>query len=424
MAHIAWLGKKTPFCGNVSYGLSTTKELKERGHTTSFIHFDNPSNPKNKKTSLFANDPEVSLPYLIKSQVYTIPSLTAQRELRQSLERLKPNLVHASLTLSPLDFRLPELCSQLNVPLIATFHPAFDSRIRSLTANTQQLTYQLYAPSLAKYDKVIVFSETQAGVLAKLGVKESRLEVIPNGVDPELWLPLHPNIKTIKQVAVRKRLGSDRIFLYMGRIASEKNVEALLRSWRQVAPKGCRLVIVGDGPLRPTLESNSFSNDDNDVLWWGYESDLETKIALLQCAEVFLLPSLVEGLSIALLEAMSTGTACIATDAGADGEALEDGAGIVLSTEGVTSQLKTLLPVLKDHPLLTSELGRRARARVLERYTLKQNIDSLEILYRNLLESKKSNSIKPIHDFVQQQPQQLQSKQSAHLPFQDAGEPQ
>ena len=419
VAHIAWLGKKTPFCGNVSYGLSTTKALRERGHTTSFIHFDNPANPKNKKTSLLANDPEVSLPYLIKSQVYTIPSPRAQRELRESLDLLKPDLVHASLTLSPLDFRLPELCAQLKVPLIATFHPAFDANLRSLTASTQQLTYQLYAPSLAKYEKVIVFSDMQAEVLAKLGVKENRLEIIPNGVDPDIWQPSNPNIKSIKQMEVKKRLGNDRIFLYMGRIASEKNVEALLRSWRQVEPKGCQLVIVGDGPLRPTLENNSFPNTGSEIVWWGYESDLEIKVALLQQAEVFLLPSLVEGHSISLLEAMSTGTACIATDAGADGEVLENGAGIVLSTEGVTSQLRTLLPVLKDQPILTSELGRRARSRVLERYTLRQSINSLENLYSNLLEKKRFNSIMTAHDSAQPQQQPLQSTQNVHLPFQD-----
>ena len=123
MAHIAWLGKKTPFCGNVCYGLSTAEALRGRGHQTSFIHFDNPSSNVRSKTSLLANDPDVSLPYLIKSQVYTIPSPRAQSELRQSLERLKPDLVHASLTLSPLDFLLPDLCHQINVPLIATFHP-------------------------------------------------------------------------------------------------------------------------------------------------------------------------------------------------------------------------------------------------------------------------------------------------------------
>ena len=43
MAHIAWLGKKSPFCGNVTYGLATTEALRSRGHEISFIHFDTPA---------------------------------------------------------------------------------------------------------------------------------------------------------------------------------------------------------------------------------------------------------------------------------------------------------------------------------------------------------------------------------------------
>ncbi len=385
MSHIAWLGKKSPFCGNVSYGFSTTKALKERGYQTSFIHFDNPTDSKNSNSLLLANDPDVSLPYLIKSQVYTIPSPRAQHELRESLERLKPDIVHASLTLSPLDFMLPDLCQQINVPLVATFHPPFDSKIRSLAASTQQLTYQLYAPSLSKFDKVIVFSEKQSDVLRKLGVKRNRIEIIPNGVDAEIWSPLNKRNTIHHLQAVKKKLGSKRTFLYMGRIAAEKNVEALLKAWKATNVNGCQLVIVGDGPLRPTLENNFLSTSDHQIMWWGYEADLQTKVALLQCTEVFILPSLVEGLSLALLEAMATGTACIATDAGADGEVLKDGAGIVLSTEGVMSQLKTLLPILKEHPSLTSELGEQARLRVLKKYTLEKNIDSLENLYGKLL---------------------------------------
>ena len=385
MVQIAWLGKKSPFCGNVSYGLSTTDALRQRGHQTHFIHFDTPLSPERGTASLLGNDPDVSLPYLVKSQVYTIPSLGAQRELRDSLERIKPDLVHASLTLSPLDFRLPELCQQLGVPLVATFHPAFDADagLRNLSAGTQQLSYQLYAPFLARYDRVIVFSKLQADILIKLGVPAKTLSVIPNGVDTARWSPAGPSTNALLQKNVRQRLGGERIFLYMGRLVTEKNVEALLRAWRLVSPEGCRLVVVGDGPLTSNLQ-NQFS--DPQILWWGYEPDLDTRIALLQCAEVFLLPSLVEGLSLALLEAMATGTACVATDAGADGEVLAGGAGIVMSTQGVTTQLRTLLPVLRDQPVLTAELGRRARERALERYTIGTNIDAIEKLYRDLLD--------------------------------------
>ena len=257
MVHIAWLGKKSPFCGNVTYGNTTTEALKARGHKISFIHFDNPSSSNSSKPLFIANDPDVSLPYLIKSQVYTIPSPRAEKELRLSLERLKPDLVHASLTLSPLDFRLPEICDEINLPLIGTFHPPFDAKNRNLTASTQQLTYQLYAPSLAKFDKIIIFSEPQKNVLEKLGVPKEKQIIIPNGVDENIWRPFCKKSKKYDQV--KNLLGNERIFLYMGRIANEKNIEALLRSWRQTNTQDCKLVIVGDGPMKPTLE-NSFSN--------------------------------------------------------------------------------------------------------------------------------------------------------------------
>ena len=395
MIHIAWLGKKSPFCGNVTYSLTTTEALRQRGHQVSFIHFDTPAGSTLHRndpivqrsrpgggvevlSELARDNPEVTLPYLVKSQVYTIPSPGALRELRESLERLRPNVVHASLTLSPLDFRLPDLCQHLGVPLVATFHPAFDANLRNIAAGTQQLTYQVYAPSLARYDRVIVFSELQADLLERLGVPRHRLAVIPNGVDTDTWAPA--GLASQRQLSdLRQRFGGRRVFLYMGRLSTEKNVEALLKAWRLVRPAGCLLLIVGDGPLRSALQHN-----EADVLWWGYEGDLQRRVALLQAAEVFLLPSLVEGLSLALLEAMACGKACVATDAGADGEALEGGAGIVISTQGVTTQLRTLLPVLRDQPLLTAELGRRARSRVLDRYTLSRNIDAIEKLYTDL----------------------------------------
>jgi glycosyltransferase involved in cell wall biosynthesis len=418
LAHIAWLGKKSPFCGNVTYGLTTTEQLRQRGHRISFIHFDTPATGPglpwdppsvdgnglsltkealraSRRAALAGDESEVALPYLLKSQVYTVPAPGAQRELRESLEQLKPDLVHASLTLSPLDFLLPDLCQQLGVPLVATFHPAFDAGLRNLAGGTQQLTYQVYAPALARFNRVIVFSELQAEVLSRLGVKDDRLVVIPNGVDTDVWKPAgcerggsertgSERSSSALRHEVLARFDGRRSFLYMGRLATEKNVEALLRAWRLVRPAGCVLVIVGDGPLRGSLQA---AHEDPDILWWGYEPALERRVALLQASEVFLLPSLVEGLSLSLLEAMASGTACVATDAGADGEVLEGGAGIVISTQGVTTQLRTLLPVLRDQPVLTAELGRRARERALQRYTLTRNIQALERVYAELVPS-------------------------------------
>ncbi len=84
----------------------------------------------------------------------------------------------------------------------------------------------------------------------------------------------------------------------------------------------------------------------------------------------------------------------MATDVGADGEVLEKGAGVVLSTRSVRSQLQTLLPLFQDHPELTTLLGQKARQRVLERYTLDKNISQLEELYIEILQKSRVQFIR------------------------------
>ncbi|WP_017300454.1 glycosyltransferase family 4 protein [Nodosilinea nodulosa] len=377
--HIAWLGKKSPFCGNVTYGREVTNALLERGYRVTFLHFaqtreETHSDRRQPERRQPDRSDEVPLPFLFKSQILTIPSLKSGKLLTEALERLQPDLVHASLTLSPLDFRLPEICAELNIPLVATFHPAFDRRVRSLTSGTQHLTYQLYAPCLAHYDRVIVFSDLQRDLLSKLGVPASTLVVIPNGVDTRRYSP-GPS-------AVKADLYARRLFVYQGRISPEKNVEALLRGWRQAEMgPNCKLAIVGGGPLEASLKR---FYDDDDILWLGYLASEQRRIDILRAADGFILPSFVEGLSLSLLEAMACGSACIATDAGADGEVLAEGAGIVLDTQRVSSQLQTILPILRDHPEITQLLGQKARERVLQRYTLKDNISALETMYNQV----------------------------------------
>ncbi|WP_421658317.1 glycosyltransferase family 4 protein [Leptothermofonsia sp. ETS-13] len=371
--HIAWLGKKTPFCGNVTYGREVTNALLDRGYQVSFLHFAQDEPPPDN----WPDFQEIPIPFLYKSQVYTIPTLRSSKILKQSLEELQPDLVHASLTLSPLDFLLPEICTDLGIPLVATFHPAFDRKLRNLTSGTQHLTYQLYAPFLAKYDRVIVFSHLQEDLLIRLGVPPLKVAVIPNGVDVEKYSPGFSRLKN--------QLKAERIFIYQGRISPEKNVESLLKAWKQarMGPHS-KLVIVGNhGPLAASLMP--FYGPEHGIIWMGFIADENKRIEILRGCDVFVLPSLVEGLSLSLLEAMACGLACVATDAGADGEVLENEAGVIIKTQGVATQLRTLLPQLRDHTEWTTLLGQNARRRVKERYTLSNNITQLETLYRQVL---------------------------------------
>jgi glycosyltransferase involved in cell wall biosynthesis len=367
---IAWIGKKTPFCGNVTYSREITNALLDRGHQVSFLHFATESRADNSW-----NSQEVPLPFIYKSQVYTIPSFKATKLLTQSLRRIKPDIVHASLTLSTLDFVLPEICEELNLPLVATFHTPFAGKGAKLVSGTQFLAYQLYAPFLCNYDSTIIFSQIQRELLARLGVPEDNIAVIPNGVDTIKYSPGASRVKA--------EFNTERLFVYQGRIAAEKNVESLLRAWKQAQMRPqSKLLIVGDGPLKNSLEP--FYGAEYNIIWLGFVADEQRRIDILRGADVFILPSLVEGLSLSLLEAMACGMACIATDVGADGEALE-GAGVVLDTKSVRSQLRTLLPLFQDHPEMATILGQKARARAIERYTLDKNVSQLEQLYTEVL---------------------------------------
>lgn len=374
--HIAWLGKKTPFCGNVTYSREITNFLLQRGYQVSFLHFSQDNDGDSPPDNYLA---EVNLPFLYKSQIYTIPAPKSSQVLLRSLQKLQPDLVHASLTLSPLDFTLPEICQKLNIPLVATFHTPFDSRVRNLKSSTQYLTYQLYAPFLDKYDRVIIFSQMQKDLLIKLGVSEEKLAIIPNGVDTDKYTPGKSYFKDAYP--------AQQLFIYQGRISVEKNVESLLKAWKHLnLQHQAKLIIIGDGHLTPNLKP--LYTPEHGIIWLGAIADEQKRIDILRGGDVFILPSLVEGLSLSLLEAMACGLGCVATDAGADGEVLAS-AGITISTQGVTTQLKTILPLFCHHPEFGYLLGQKARKRVLEKYTLSDNVSKLEQLYQELCISER-----------------------------------
>src|SRR5207248_1697825 len=119
------------------------------------------------------------------------------------------------------------------------------------------------------------------------------------------------------------------------------------------------------------------------VVFTGQVPDEAERIAMLRAMDIFCLPSMVEGLSLSLLEAMACGVASVATGVGSDGEALR-GAGIVLDTKDLDGQLRLALRTLIEFPDFRAELGQRARTRAVELFSLSDNLDRLLSVYREL----------------------------------------
>jgi len=168
----------------------------------------------------------------------------------------------------------------------------------------------------------------------------------------------------------------------MGRVDSEKNVDVLLEAFLDCAPPTrVKLLIMGTGTEKRRLER--FYRDPR-VIFTGHISEQEERIAILRAADGFFLPSTVEGLSLSMLEAMACGVATVATDVGTDGEALR-GAGLVVDPRHLAIELGMAFRELIELPFLSLELGRLARQRVLDRYSLDRNLEALAQLYEELV---------------------------------------
>ena len=368
---VAWLGHTSPALGGgmATYSREVVARLRRRGHRVTFFQHDLPMPSEAPEAEA---DESVLLESLPVGGRLVLSSLAARRKLRERLERRDFDVVHASFWFSSLDFDLPRACRRAGVPLVVTFHVAFDQR-PSVWSSLTSATYRLYAPTLAACDRVIVFGASQRDVLVEMGVPADALRILPNGVDVDVYRPGPSDWK--------RRLGASLLLVYMGRVDSEKNVDVLLRAFLDSAPDaGVSLVVMGGGGERKRLQRQY---RDPRVAFTGHVADAAARIELLRAADAFILPSSVEGLSLSMLEAMACGTATVATDVGVDGDALR-GAGIVLDPRGLEDQLRLAIRELIEMPWLAGPLGEAARERVVERYSLERNVDALVDIYREL----------------------------------------
>jgi glycosyltransferase involved in cell wall biosynthesis len=362
---VAWLGHRsaTGADGIITYSREITNGLRQRGVEVLFLH--------HARDQADGAD-SIALESFALSHRLVLSPPSAKRKLLDVLRMHEVDLVHVSLAFSSLDFNLPRICHQLGIPIVATFHVPYDTRF-SVWRGISAAVYRLYAQALAECDAVIIFGDAQRDMLAGLGVPRDHIHVLPNGVDVERYRP-GPSGK-------REELRADRLFSYLGRIDPEKNVEVLIGAFLDAEPpSGTRLVVVGGGVERRRLVRRYV---DPRVVFTGVVVDEMERIEILRASDAFFLPSTVEGLSLAMLEAMACGAATVATDVGNDGEALR-GAGVLIDPRHLEDELRAAIRLLVEVPELCATLGRMARERAVSRYSLAANLDALLALYGQL----------------------------------------
>jgi len=240
-------------------------------------------------------------------------------------------------------------------------------------------------------DRIITVSQFHARWANQLGIASGkRIRAIPNGIPDVL-------ASTSRREAIRAELGisaGQLLLLSPGRLAWEKGLEDLLEAYAQVRvqlAQSNRLVFAGDGPMRGELErlARHFAIQDH-VEFLGFRDDVP---ALLEAADMVILPSQREGLSIALLEAMSAGAPLVVSNIGSNLEAtLGNSPGepvaLLVPTRSPDLLAGAILRLARS-PELRARLGAGARQVWRQRYTIDRLLQAYFDTYQELLLKKR-----------------------------------
>lgn len=197
--------------------------------------------------------------------------------------------------------------------------------------------------SLLSSSKIVAISESIKKELQDLQISDRQIISIPNGV--EIVGKTHESFKYQQ----RDILGIPQdatVVLTVGSLTPKKGIPYLLDAWNQIRNKfpNALLVSVGGKEL-PEYCQKANENPDSQVRFYLNQPD--GVLPFLQSADIFILPSLAEGLSNALLEAQSCGLPCIATKVGGNPDIIQDGVNGILieprSIDSIVSALDTLL---------------------------------------------------------------------------------
>ncbi len=251
------------------------------------------------------------------------------------------------------------------------------------TVATRRVDFPLRgAFSRAKYrsaQRVAAVSHAIARVLQDSGLEPSRIRVVYEGV------PDRP--RPSGGIAALRALGVPEGAPVVGNIAAlvdHKDHETLLVAWVGVVSRfpAARLVILGEGELRPRLEARASAlGVASSVLFAGFRSDVDV---LLAGFDVFCLSSHMEGLGTSLLDAMAFGLPVAATAAGGIPEAVEDGTTGRLAPVRDAGALGNALCELLADASVRARMGGAGRQRFLDRFSAERMVQSTLDVYREL----------------------------------------
>ncbi len=221
-------------------------------------------------------------------------------------------------------------------------------------------------------NKIVSLSQAISKEVSSLGIPSNKLQIIPNGVNTTKFLE-----------GEDKR---DPIILFVGSLIERKDPISLLFAFKGILEQigTLHLVFIGDGPLRKYLEeiaSNIGLTLKVSIL--GNQSQ-EQVSNWMKKAKVFVLPSVEEGLGVVLLEALASGTPCVATNVGGIPDIITEEVGILVPPHDPQAIQIAILKIIQDEALW-KKFRKNARKRAENIYNWDKVAESIIELYTEII---------------------------------------
>jgi glycosyltransferase involved in cell wall biosynthesis len=262
------------------------------------------------------------------------------------------------------------------------------SRLDEFHARLPQWGRRMLRRTLERADRIIAPGSHWRGVLVDtVGIDASLVRVIANAAAG----PAHVAPRPARPICE---------LVFLGNLSPRKGLPELLRALAQpdVAALAWRLCVAGDGDAGPYVAQATALGIADRVDFVGWVAEARVR-ELLTAADVFVLPSHHEGLSIGMLEAMAHGCAIVATPVGATLDAVRDGESALLVPPGDAPRLAAALQRVIADPQLRAALQAGARQRWSDGFDIAGHCRQVAALYRELCEPPVSrHSLGARHD--------------------------
>jgi len=262
-----------------------------------------------------------------------------------------------------------------SAPLIVTSHGLISASAPAWLNTLYKQTFSRATFRIA--DHIICYTDIEKENIEKLGIDPGKISVIHNGVDTTLFTPEIPE----------KTAGKKQI-LWVGRFVTGKGVEYLIEAFSHVREKipGTHLVLVGEGPEKTAIEEKiRILHLQSSVTLIDYLDNAELP-GMYRDSDLFVLPSLMEGVPRTILEAMACGVPVVTTNL-PHLVGIIDGAGLVVPPKEPTSLSDAILTILEDAHLAET-MGQRGRTKIEQEHSWEDTVGKTLALYEAVIASR------------------------------------